>query len=88
MIVNCRQQNLSHTYAKESTLHVELHVVIVQAHDANKALESADLNGNAAALSRLADDLHDIIALALMSDDSKDLLTSRSKLSRINSSEL
>jgi len=53
------------TYAKEGTLHVELHVLVVQAHDADKTLERADLDGDGARLGGLADDLHDVVALAL-----------------------
>ena len=52
--------------AKEGLLHVELHLVIIEAHDPIEGSEGALLNATVVGLSGLADDLHDVIALALV----------------------
>jgi len=55
------------TYSKDSLLHVEGHLVVVELHDADQALESDNLDLNLFALGSFADNLHDIVALALTS---------------------
>ena len=53
------------TYAKEGTLHIECHLLVIEGHDLNQALERANLHRHRRVLSRLADNLHDVIAFAL-----------------------
>lgn len=59
---------MSHSHNRQTeqcSLHVELHLVVVQRHDSDQTLESAHLNGGGLALSRLADDLHNVVSLTL-----------------------
>ena len=65
VLVSSTQQNVSDTYAEEGTLHVEAHFLIVEGHDLDKALERAHLDRNRGTLRCLADNLHDVVALAL-----------------------
>ena len=53
------------TNPKERPFHVESHLIVIQAHDADQALKGADLYSAIRVLSRLAHDLHDVVALAL-----------------------
>jgi hypothetical protein len=57
------QQAATHT--KESLLHVEAHLVVVELHNLDEALKGADDDRYALALGRLAHDLHDVVTLAL-----------------------
>lgn len=52
--------------AKEGTLHVEAHVIVVETHDSVQATESTLLDARVGGLGSLAHDLHDVISLALM----------------------
>lgn len=51
--------------AEQRSLHVKVHLAVVQAHDANETFERADLDCRGRALRRLADDLHNVISLTL-----------------------
>lgn len=53
------------TYTKECTLHIKLHRVVVEMHDSDQALESSDLNVRGCRLCSFANDLHDVVTLAL-----------------------
>ena len=53
------------TYTKQSTFHVIAHLVVVQRHDLHQAFECANLDGGICVLCSLADDLHDVVPLAL-----------------------
>lgn len=52
--------------AEQGLLHVEAHVVIVEGHDAVQAAVGALLYPRVLGLGGLADDLHDVVALALV----------------------
>lgn len=53
-------------YPKQCSLHVEVHLLVVQAHDLHQAFKGRDLHLNGLILSRLAHDLHDVVPLALI----------------------
>ena len=52
--------------AEESLLHVESHVLVVEAHDTVETAKRALLYAGVFGLRSLADDLHDVIPLTLM----------------------
>jgi hypothetical protein len=52
--------------AKESLLHVEAHLLVVCTHDTVQAAERASLDADLLGLCGLADDLHNVVALALI----------------------
>lgn len=85
-------QLLAETYTEQSPLHVECHLFVVKRHDSDKTLVCANLHIFRCALSGFANDLHDVITFALLVSPSSSIwtpwLTSRSKLSRMNSNEL
>lgn len=53
--------------AKEGTLHVEAHVIVVETHDSVQATESTLLDARVGGLGSLAHDLHDIVAFSFVS---------------------
>lgn len=53
------------THAEERALHVELHVIVVEMHDANEAGKCRNLDVRRRRLGGFADNLHDVVALAL-----------------------
>ena len=52
--------------AKQSLLHVEPHLIVVQSHDTVQAAISTLLDSRIIGLCGFADDLHDVVALALI----------------------
>ena len=65
LIKKSRVDETCMTYPEQGAFHVVAHLVVVQGHDLHQALKGADLNVGVRVLSSLANDLHDVVSLAL-----------------------
>jgi hypothetical protein len=82
-------------YTEQGLLHVQSHLVIIQAHDLDETFKSPDLDKYIRVLGGLANDLHDVVTFTLypisldrIKNRKGKRRTSRSKLSLTNSKEL